>query len=143
MYSFANNIQSNRYFAPNNDTELFVKIHLYLITGCNSLAVLYDWVPGLCGVPDVPHAANVSCNEAEGSGVGVLKEPFVSASGLQNVNRNALANAQVASSLCFQILLDDCMEVSWETMLVGRKLYVEIPSGILPEGSKERCVLLA
>ena len=102
------------------------------------LGILYDWVPGLCGVPDEPHAANVSCNEAEGSGVGVLKEPFVSASGLYRVNINAVAKSQVASNLCFQIVLDDCMEVSWETVLVDRKLYIEIPTGILPDGSKER-----
>ena len=80
----------------------------------------------------------MSCNEAEGSGVGVSKEPFVSANGLKSVNKNTLANSQVASNLCFQILLDDCMEVSWETVLVERKLYIEIPNGILPDGSKER-----
>lgn len=99
-------------------------------------------MPGLSGVPDEPHAANVSFYETEGSGVGVSKEPFVSASGLNVINTNAVANAQVASNLCFQILLDDCMQVKWETVLLDRKLFIEIPSGILPEGSKESFVTL-
>jgi len=34
------------------------------------------------------------------------------------------------------------LEVTWETMLVDGKLFVEIPSGILPEGSKEGLVTL-
>ena len=99
-------------------------------------------MPGLSGVPDEPHAANVSFYETEGSGVGVSKEPFVSAHGLNVINTNAVANAQVASNLCFQILLDDCMQVKWETVLLDGKLYIEIPNGILPEGSKERCTAL-
>jgi len=85
----------------------------------------------------------VSFKKAEGSGVGVLKEPFVDANGLQfDVNPSTLANSQVASNLCFQVQLADCMQVNWETFLVGSKLYVEIPTGILPEGSKESFVAL-
>jgi len=98
--------------------------------------IVYDWVLGLGGVPDEPHAVNVS-EKTEGNGVGVLKEPPVSANGLPE-NVNTLAKAQTASSLCFRITLTDCLEVSWETLLLGRKLIVEIPNGILPEGSKER-----
>jgi len=82
----------------------------------------------------------VSLNKAEGNGVGVSTEPPVAAKGLENVN--ALAQAQAASSLCFKISLADSMEVTWETLRVGRKLYVEIPSGILPDGSKESFVTL-
>ena len=83
----------------------------------------------------------MSLNKAEGNGVGVSTEPPVAAKGgLENVN--ALAQAQAASSLCFKISLVDTMEVVWETLRVGRKLYVEIPSGILPDGSKESFVTL-
>lgn len=101
---------------------------------------MYDWVLGLGGAPDEPHAVNVS-EKTEGNGVGVLKEPPVSANGLPE-NVNTLAKAQTASSLCFRITLTDCLEVSWETLLLGRKLIVEIPNGILPEGSKESFVTL-
>jgi hypothetical protein len=79
--------------------------------------------------------------KTEGNGVGVSKEPPVSANGLPD-NVNTLARAQTASSLCFRITLTDCLEVNWETLLVGRKLIVEIPNGILPEGSKERWVVM-
>ena len=70
--------------------------------------------------------------------MGVLKEPFVTANDQQHLASSTLAGNQVASNLCFKIVLTDCMEVTWETFLVGSRLYVEIPSGILPEGSKER-----
>lgn len=109
-------------------------------------STLYVWVPGLGGVPDVPHAVNVSVM-TEGNGVGVLTEPPVDAKFRideqlieteEGVDINALARTQVASSLCFEITLTDCMRVKWDTFLVNRKLFIEIPSGILPEGSKER-----
>lgn len=99
-----------------------------------------DWVPGLCGAPDEPHAVHVSLIKAEGNGVGVSKEPPVAAKGLESVT--TLAHAQTASSLCFKISLADTLQVNWETLLVGRKLYVEIPNGILPDGSKESFVTL-
>lgn len=112
-------------------------------------------VQGLGGVPDVPHAANVSLM-TEGSGVGVLTEPPVDAKRYvdQNdlgqkaqpaadfVNINDLAQTHVAASLCFEITLTDCIRVTWETLLVDRKLFIEIPTGILPEGSKESFVTL-
>ena len=33
------------------------------------------------------------------------------------------------------------LEVEWETILLESRLYVEVPPGILPEGSRERWVL--
>lgn len=73
--------------------------------------------------------------------MGVSAEPPVATKGgLENVN--ALAQAQNASSLCFKISLVGTMDVVWETLRVGHNLYVEIPSGILPDGSKESFVTL-
>ena len=115
-----------------------IKESLLFLSGRVYHGIVYDWVLGLGGAPDEPHAVNVS-EKTEGNGVGVLKEPPVSANGLPE-NVNTLAKAQTASSLCFRITLTDCLEVSWETLLLGRKLIVEIPNGILPEGSKERYV---
>jgi hypothetical protein len=87
----------------------------------------------------------VSLNKAEGNGVGVFTEPPVSVKGnldLYNVNSYSLAEGQAAKSLCLKVSLAGAMEVSWETLLVGQKLYVEIPDGILPDGSKESFVTL-
>lgn len=81
---------------------------------------------------------------AEGSGVGVLAQPPVNAKGLFTTNVNSLAQqTQVAANLCFKIRPVECLEVTWETVLLDGKLYVELPTGILPEGSKERSVLFA
>jgi len=106
----------------------------------------YVWVPGLGGAPDVPHAVNVSDLKTEGNGVGVLKEPPVKVRDEEcqgtNLNVPTLASAQVASNLSFQVVLTDCMMVTWETLLLDGRLIVEIPNGILPEGSKESFVTL-
>lgn len=100
-------------------------------------------VPGLSGVPDEPHAVNVS-EKAEGNGVGVSKEPPVDVKVHNTLNDTLTCDddAQTASSLCFEVTLTDSLEVLWETLLVGHKLFVEIPNGILPEGSKESFVTL-
>ena len=73
----------------------------------------------------------------EGNGVGVSKEPPVN---VKNVPKylDFLASAQVASNLCFEIKLTDCLLGFWETVYWDHKLFVEIPPGILPQGSKER-----
>ncbi|KAK3748556.1 hypothetical protein RRG08_011638, partial [Elysia crispata] len=108
-------------------------------------SLLYLWAPGLCGGPDEPHVA-LECRTdlAEGNDVGVFKAPPVSADNLLNdLNNSARKNAlQVASNLTFKISPIPGLEVAWETTLINDALYVELPSGILPEGSKESLVTL-
>lgn len=121
-------------------------LHYKVPKSCQLNVTVYRWVQGLCRVPDVPHAASVSF-VTEGSGVGVSKEPPVNAKRLftenkRQVNINLLVEAPVASNLCFKIVLADSVKVSWETVIKDRRLYVEVPSGILPEGSKESLVRL-
>lgn len=103
-------------------------------------SIVYDWVQGLSGAPDEPHAVYVSAM-TEGSGVGVSTEPPVYTRSSVNKLR-ALVKAQGASNLCFQVSLTDCIQVNWETVLLGGKIFVEVPSGILPAGSKESFVTL-
>ena len=44
-----------------------------------------------------------------------------------------------AVNLCFKVCPVAGVEVVWETILVeNKRLYVEVPPGILPEGSRER-----
>ncbi|GFS06679.1 ornithine decarboxylase antizyme [Elysia marginata] len=109
-------------------------------------SLLYLWAPGLCGGPDEPHVA-LECRTdlAEGNDVGVFKAPPVSADNLLNDLNNSARNKnalQVASNLTFKISPIPGLEVAWETTLINDALYVELPSGILPEGSKESLVTL-
>lgn len=99
---------------------------------------------GLGSVPDVPHAVNVSF-VTEGNGVGVSKEPPVNVKDIftDSVCGDALASkSQVASNLCFEISVACGVVVKWETIYDDRKLYVEVPNTILPDGSKESLVTL-
>lgn len=101
---------------------------------------------GLGSVPDVPHAANVSF-VTEGSGVGVSKEPpvnvkVINTDSCYGYSSTLTSSAQKASNLCFIIKVADNVNVAWETIYVDNKLYVEVPSSILPEGSKESLITL-
>ena len=73
--------------------------------------------------------------------MGVTKEPPVSVKGQENGTclMQQLLTQVGASNLCFSIRLIG-QEVIWETILLGKTLFIEIPSDILPDGSKERFV---
>ncbi|CAG5116355.1 unnamed protein product, partial [Candidula unifasciata] len=108
-------------------------------------AVLYLSAPGLCGGPDVPHVApECRKNLAEGNDVGVTKTPPVSVNNfLIDLNNSARKNAsQTPSFFTFKISPVAGLTVFWEATLVNDTLYVELPAGILPEGSKESLVTL-
>jgi ornithine decarboxylase antizyme 1 len=124
---------------------------------CLPSGITYTWAQGLDSAPDVPHAVNASGRKTEGSGVGVTKEPPVSARAPETVSGGGrvhgiggattgvqaavCAVADAVSNLCFRIRLIG-QEVTWETLLIGRTLFIEIPTDILPEGSKESFVTL-
>jgi len=74
--------------------------------------------------------------------VGVSKEPPVSTTQCGNLNSLVRTHVTPTSNLCFQVSLTDNILVTWETILVDHKLFVEVPSGILPDGSKESFVTL-
>jgi len=107
----------------------------------------------------------------EGNGVGVLKAPPVSAVGLvadgSTSRSSSLFPAPALSScglpppppsggkygplapdpppavnLCFKVSPVAGVEVAWETILLESRLYVEVPPGILPEGSRESLIEL-
>ena len=109
----------------------------------------YNWVQGLDSAPDVPHAVDASSRKTEGNGVGVTTEPPVSVrvpgTGGKGWKHGEGGGSRVACggghdsafSLCFSIRVIG-HEVTWETLLVGTTLFIEIPPDILPVGSKER-----
>lgn len=123
---------------------------------CPPSGTIYNWVQGLGSAPDVPHAVNATGRKTEGSGVGVTKEPPVSARALETVTVDCRVHgfngptgvvpsrgdgADAVLNLCFQIRLIG-QEVTWETLLIDKTLFIEIPADILPEGSKESFVTL-
>lgn len=76
--------------------------------------------------------------------MGVSKEPPVSVSRFPETGGGWVIGGNsgndAALSLCFNVRVVG-HEVNWETLLVGRTLFVEIPSNVLPVGSKERLLL--
>ncbi|XP_063239004.1 LOW QUALITY PROTEIN: ornithine decarboxylase antizyme 2 [Bacillus rossius redtenbacheri] len=94
---------------------------------------------------DVPHAAHsLSSVSTEGSGVGKPTGLSVS-SAAKSVDEDELCRAAQAGRslrLSFKVPLTEHTSVQWETVLWQRRLYVQIPSGLRPEGSKEGFVSL-
>jgi len=100
-------------------------------------ATVYNWEQGLGSAPDVPHAANASSCNTEGSGVGVTEEPPVSVR-VQQISRvwvSGVGNRAV-EGLRFIVRVTD-QELTWEACLIGATLFIEVPDN-LPIGSKER-----
>jgi ornithine decarboxylase antizyme 1 len=103
------------------------------------------WAQGLGGVPDAPHAAHVTACITEGSGVGKFKEPpVISEIPLTENDLDKLRDedAEDATTIIFKMQLTETMQVQWETVFWTHKLYIHVPGGILPEGSKEGFVSL-
>jgi len=80
--------------------------------------------------------------------VGTLKEPPVSVKGSKvggssssGCQRRGTAAGNEISQLRFCVGLGG-HEVHWDTLLIGKTLFVEIPPDILPEGSRESFVSL-
>lgn len=99
---------------------------------------------GLGGGFDVPHAAGVSISNTEGSGVGSLIEPPVAGS----FNEGPVTESDVVQAvhrgsvqLSFEFQVAEQTTVVWETVVVGRNLYLFL-GGSLPKGSKEAFVSL-
>ncbi|XP_059469458.1 ornithine decarboxylase antizyme 1, partial [Neocloeon triangulifer] len=100
------------------------------------------WAAGLGGGPDVPHAACVTPSSpfnTEGSGVGKPKELSVSHQNAvqEELGRRHGGAEQGSVRLTFVLHLAQNTEVRWESVLWQGRLYLQVPSCLLPEGSKE------
>jgi ornithine decarboxylase antizyme 1 len=125
------------------------KCRRYQEIKCLHRALVYNLVQGLDSAPDVPHADNVSGRKTEGNGVGFIKEPPVSVKGLEisvssvgggTTRVGGVAASNGVSHIAFDVSLVGQQQVKWETLLIGKTLFIEIPAGDLPEGSKESFV---
>jgi len=112
-------------------------------------------VQGLGLAPDVSHAVDVSHCKTEGNGVGDLSVPPVRAEKGESSRgwldeikwcRDAAKRAAVDTSdacrISVHVAVSDTVSFDWETILIGRRLFVEVPKFILPDGSKESFVRL-
>ncbi|XP_046402871.1 ornithine decarboxylase antizyme 1, partial [Ischnura elegans] len=125
---------------------------------------------GLGGGPDVPHAARIVSTplslqqSTEGSGVGKPKELSVSQTTTEYYNHVSNHQHQVVNEseliarvkqlhrndgdgdqslrLTFVLHLTESTQVCWEAVLWQQRLYLQVPSCLLPEGSKEGFVSL-
>jgi len=132
------------------------KCHRYQRIAANcrrNKSSVYPFAQGLDSAPDVPHAADSSGRKTEGSGVGFLKEPPVSVKGTTEISVGVGNSAAVKS--CRQGVVADngvsklrfCVhfdgqEMYWDTLMIGKTLFVEMPSNVLPDGSRESFVSL-
>ncbi|XP_011497259.1 PREDICTED: ornithine decarboxylase antizyme 1, partial [Ceratosolen solmsi marchali] len=102
------------------------------------------WVWGLCGGPDVPHAAlSVSTVNTESRGVGIKQNQLsVSSHIVQEDELLKALKTNESLRLTFNLQLTESTLVEWETIVWLGCLYIRVPSCLLPEGSKEGFVSL-
>ncbi|XP_012273870.1 ornithine decarboxylase antizyme 1, partial [Orussus abietinus] len=102
------------------------------------------WAWGLCGGPDVPHAAlSVSTVNTESRGVGIKQSQLsVSSRIVQEDDLLKAVKDNESLRLTFSLHLTESTSVEWETVVWRGCLYIRVPSCLLPEGSKEGFVSL-
>lgn len=85
---------------------------------------------GLSGGPDVPHAAIVAKRNREGrSGMGKLIESELSVLEWQPVHEYELledVDKQYAIRITFRMQITADVDIQWDTILSGRKLYIQV-----------------
>jgi len=104
-----------------------------------SRRTVFAWAAASGGIPDVSHAADDVTRECtEGSGVGFKTEPTVLCEA-SNDRARVLERGDAASKVAFVAELVKGVDVSWSGQLLdnGETLALHVPTGALPEGSKE------
>lgn len=97
-------------------------------------------VQGLCGVPDAPHPS-VKIPDGRGNG----RDHTLTA--LLHLDKKLTVTQELAVDgkehiIHFQYKLTDSRVSTWDTFFSNKSLFVEIPDGILAEGSKEGLTVL-
>jgi len=98
----------------------------------------------------------VSAHKTEGNGVGDLSVPPVKLIDLEGCRKREDKPLPPAAAtngwdvrrngwrLTVNVKVCDAVNLVWETIVIGCKLFVEVPKFVLPDGSKERyaCICL-
>ncbi|KAI5615459.1 ornithine decarboxylase antizyme 2, partial [Silurus asotus] len=90
---------------------------------------------GLCGAPDAPHPLT-KIPSGRGTGRDLPLSATLHKDDRLTVTRSGAVTGS-PSILHFQYKLKERRFSCWDTVLATNCLYLEIPHGVLPEGSKE------
>ncbi|RXM98033.1 Ornithine decarboxylase antizyme 2 [Acipenser ruthenus] len=117
-----------------------IEISDKLLAGYSCCSAPGTRLPGLCGAPDAPHPL-VKIPSGRGTGRDHSLTVLLHKDEKLTVTQDLPLNEK-PHIIRFQYKLTEQRSSSWDTVLANDSLFIEIPEGGLPEGSKEGLAVL-
>lgn len=138
-----NNTVDNQYDRINDHHDLFINAEGGIISGSvaslNKLMTPHSRTQSLCSRSSI--SSNLSSSSSESSSCS-LNDSIGTNKPTEFIDFDELADSAESLLVSFKCPLSEEKEVEWKTLLVNGVLYVDIPSSMLPEGSRDSLISL-
>jgi ornithine decarboxylase antizyme 1 len=122
--------------------DLFINSEGGIISGSvaslNKLIIPYSRTESLCSDSSIPSNLSTSSGSSNSS----LNESIDTNKPTEFIDFDDIMDMPESLLVSFKCPLSEEKEVEWKTLLVNGTLYVDIPSSVLPEGSRDSLVSL-
>merc|ERR1712127_643877 len=128
----------------NEQHDLFINAEGGIISGSvaslNKLMTPHSRTQSLCSRSSI--SSNLSSSSSESSSSSSLNDSIGTNKPTEFIDFDDIADSPESLLVSFKCPLSEEKEVEWKTLLVNGTLYVDIPTSMLPEGSRDSLISL-